>query len=599
MKRSSTADDSPLTSKRVKIFSFTLEPCDWTKCSGKSSIVCAIALGLGGDPQLAPVQLLEETEKAIGDPQLLIQHHALVEKRRKLKNIEVAVKMNGETLDQEKALNSELEKGVERVCQGEELLSKALRNSGSAGIIDAYQWLQQHKNELKEVYVPVLLEVNVPDEVHADYLEGPIDRDFLVRNLKSFDVPILNYVRDEHHLKDPFQVSEKMHELGIYTRLDQVFDAPDAVKEYIGSKETDKKADDVAKLNIFYFWTPENYYRWSSSRYGGSDVGEIEKQRCRKEELEKSVNALEESFKLLLMEQRHLENEGADLQKKGVAQNKKRTRRELENRLDQKKRKLESVEEDDLDTSMAKLIDEAVKIKIQQLQHAIAIKNLLIEAARYKWSLAEKLMASIEFDAKGIFICKKEVEDRQEQLSAAKRHAESIAVITPGLAKAFYEMESLAKKLEADTEELKMCLAEIDPLKYVFLDEHDKDFDQFGILAKVNFRSVQFQLFFILFLFKALQTAQFRVVDEIKQGMDPVNERKMFQQLVRAASQPGTPQCFLLTPKLLPDLEYSEACSILNIMNGPWIKQPVKVWSNGECWRAVGGNCSECHDEIF
>ena len=25
-------------------------------------------------------------------------------------------------------------------------------------------------------------------------------------------------------------------------------------------------------------------------------------------------------------------------------------------------------------------------------------------------------------------------------------------------------------------------------------------------------------------------------------GMDPINERKMFQQLVRAASQPNTPQ---------------------------------------------------------
>ena len=35
-------------------------------------------------------------------------------------------------------------------------------------------------------------------------------------------------------------------------------------------------------------------------------------------------------------------------------------------------------------------------------------------------------------------------------------------------------------------------------------------------------------------------------------------------------------RCFLLTPKLLPDLEYSEACSILNIMNGPWIEQPSK-----------------------
>ncbi|RHN55174.1 putative structural maintenance of chromosomes protein [Medicago truncatula] len=74
-----------------------------------------------------------------------------------------------------------------------------------------------------------------------------------------------------------------------------------------------------------------------------------------------------------------------------------------------------------------------------------------------------------------------------------------------------------------------------------------------------------------------LTNCPFRVVDEINQGMDPINERKMFQQLVRAASKPNTPQCFLLTPKLLPDLQYSEACSILNVMNGPWIEQPSKV----------------------
>jgi len=35
-------------------------------------------------------------------------------------------------------------------------------------------------------------------------------------------------------------------------------------------------------------------------------------------------------------------------------------------------------------------------------------------------------------------------------------------------------------------------------------------------------------------------------------------------------------RCFLLTPKLLPDLQYSEACSILNVMNGPWIQEPSK-----------------------
>ena len=60
----------------------------------------------------------------------------------------------------------------------------------------------------------------------------------------------------------------------------------------------------------------------------------------------------------------------------------------------------------------------------------------------------------------------------------------------------------------------------------------------------------------------------FRVVDEINQGMDPVNERKVFSQLVEAACQPETPQCFLLTPKLLPNLTYNEHVTLLEIYNG-------------------------------
>ncbi|CAN0917289.1 Structural maintenance of chromosomes protein 5 [Linum grandiflorum] len=194
------------------------------------------------------------------------------------------------------------------------------------------------------------------------------------------------------------------------------------------------------------------------------------------------------------------------------------------------------------------------------------------------------------------------------------------------------KIEMMGKKLEADIDEQKRCLEEIDELKAswlpklrnlvaqingtfsrnfqemavageVSLDEHDKDFDQYGILIKVKFRQTgelkvlsahhqsggERSVSTILYLvsLQDLTNCPFRVVDEINQGMDPINERKMFQQLVRAASQPNTPQCFLLTPKLLPDLEYSEACSILNIMNGPWIDQPSKVWSNGDCWSVV------------
>uniref|UniRef100_A0A1J3CXP7 Structural maintenance of chromosomes protein 5 n=1 Tax=Noccaea caerulescens TaxID=107243 RepID=A0A1J3CXP7_NOCCA len=631
-------------------------------------------------------------------------------------------------------------------------LLHALHQSGTDKIFQAYQWVQQNRHEFKkEVYGPVLLEVNVPNRENACYLEGHVayyawksfvtqdsqDRDLLVRNLKRFDVPILNYVRDGGNQKDPFHITDHMRSLGIRDRLDQIFDAPDAVKEvlnsqfgleysYIGSKETDQRAEEVStKLNITDFWTPDNHYRWSSSRYGkhtsasvdsvypsrlllcGVDVGELEKLRSRKEELEDSVSALEETHKSLQTEQRLLEEEAAKLHKEreeiiNVSHLERKKRRDLESRYQQRKAKLESLEqEEDMDASVAKLIDQASRANLDRYTCAINLKKLLVEVADYKWSYAEKHMASIELERKiresevnikqyekmaqqtslNAEYCKKEVEEKQVQLAAAKRNAESITKITPELEKEFREMpttieeleaaiqdnlsqansilfvnqnilqeyehrqsqiETISTKLEADKSELTRCTKEIESLKEkwlptlrllvaqinetfshnfqemavageVSLDERGTDFDQYGIHIKVKFReSGQLQVLSsshqsggersvstILYLvsLQDLTNCPFRVVDEINQGMDPINERKMFQQLVRAASQLNTPQCFLLTPKLLPELEYSEACSILNIMNGPWIEQPSKVWSFGDSWgnlmrRTEASQCS-------
>ncbi|KAK6933847.1 RecF/RecN/SMC, N-terminal, partial [Dillenia turbinata] len=868
--------------------------------------------------KLSPVQLLEETEKAVGDPQLPLQHCALVDKSYELKKLELTVKQNMETLNQLKALNVEQEKDVKRVHQREELLKKvesmkkklpwlrydlkkaeymaakeqeddakkklndaattlnelkepieklkqekavqdaaskkvssiinnlskrrmemienenqlgaklrgkynemddlrrqeesrqqriskakedlaaaeadlanlpryeppqdelerlrselaelvsskeekrwlksemeqllnqkrfslrrcndrvkemenknnkllqALRNNGAENIAEAYNWVQQHRDELnKEVFGPVLLEVNVSNCVHASYLEGHIpfyiwksfitqdsrDRDYLAQKLKSFEVPIINFVGNAGPPKETFQI----HALGIYSRLDQVFEAPPAVKEvltnqfgldnsYIGSKDTDEKADEVSKLGILDFWTPENHYRWSVSRYGGhvsasmepvsksrlfldgSDVGQIEKLRAEKKELEDAITNLEESCKSLQLEYRYLEDEEAECRKKreeiiNIKTLENRKRRDLESLIDQRKRKLKAMEtENDVDDVIAKLSEEASNLNLQRFQCAIELKSSLIEAVSYKRSFAERHLASLEFDAKireaeGSLkqqekfaqqaamrweYCKKEVDDCRQQLLAAKKHAESIAIITPELREAFLEMpttiedleaaiqdytsqansilflnhnileeyenrqhkiEAIKMKLDADEKELTRCIEEISSLKEkwlptlrtliaqinetfsrnfqemavageVSLDEHEKDFDKFGILIKVKFRETgQLQVLSahhqsggersvstILYLvsLQDLTHCPFRVVDEINQGMDPINERKMFQQLVRAATQPNTPQCFLLTPKLLPELEYGEACSILDLMNGPWIADPAR-----------------------
>ena len=51
--------------------------------------------------------------------------------------------------------------------------------------------------------------------------------------------------------------------------------------------------------------------------------------------------------------------------------------------------------------------------------------------------------------------------------------------------------------------------------------------------------------------------------------MDVINERKVFELLSAAAGRAGTPQCFLLTPKLLPALPFSKDCCVLQVVKGP------------------------------
>jgi chromosome segregation ATPase len=115
----------------------------------------------------------------------------------------------------------------------------------------------------------------------------------------------------------------------------------------------------------------------------------------------------------------------------------------------------------------------------------------------------------------------------------------------------------------------------------------EDDFARFAIEVRVKFRegeslatldanrqsggerSVSTMLFLV-----ALQraaAAPFRVVDEINQGMDPRNERRVFGLLAAAAVGADAPQCFLLTPKLLPGLPFSADVTVLQIFNGAHI----------------------------
>ena len=130
----------------------------------------------------------------------------------------------------------------------------------------------------------------------------------------------------------------------------------------------------------------------------------------------------------------------------------------------------------------------------------------------------------------------------------------------------------------------------------VRLEEAGDDYEQYAVAIFVKFRdneklvrltsqrqsggerSVSTMLY--LLSLQSLTATPFRVVDEINQGMDPNNERKIHQLLCRAATAKGTPQCFVLTPKLLADLEYNDAVTVMCIFNGPWIADIAQGFSN-------------------
>ncbi|GMS84329.1 hypothetical protein PENTCL1PPCAC_6504, partial [Pristionchus entomophagus] len=73
----------------------------------------------------------------------------------------------------------------------------------------------------------------------------------------------------------------------------------------------------------------------------------------------------------------------------------------------------------------------------------------------------------------------------------------------------------------------------------------------------------------------------FRCVDEINQGMDPTNERKVFDVMVEKLSGNGNlgkSQYFLLTPKLLSGLKFTKSVTLQIVHNGASLDKNAHKW---------------------
>ncbi|KAI8807000.1 hypothetical protein BJ742DRAFT_814086 [Cladochytrium replicatum] len=178
-----------------------------------------------------------------------------------------------------------------------------------------------------------------------------------------------------------------------------------------------------------------------------------------------------------------------------------------------------------------------------------------------------------------------EIKDLRKRVENRQRDQESVDSRVADIKRRWKrKLDALITKIN---DAFSKSFAEINCAGSVELDCASEEYDQWGIKILVKFReneklqqlTAQRQsggersVTTILYLMalQELSKAPFRVVDEINQGMDPRNERMVHSLMVKIACRPNTSQYFLITPKLLPDLEYHENMRILTVYNGEWL----------------------------
>ncbi|EFC42567.1 structural maintenance of chromosome 5 [Naegleria gruberi] len=179
----------------------------------------------------------------------------------------------------------------------------------------------------------------------------------------------------------------------------------------------------------------------------------------------------------------------------------------------------------------------------------------------------------------------REIEEKENQIKELENASETIAGIVEELKEKWLKplRECVTKINDTFTEYCK----HVGIAGEVTLVGDENNFKSFQIDIKVKFRdsekltslSAQRQsggersvttILYLLSL-QQLNKSPFRVVDEINQGMDPQNERKIFYQMLDSSQGEDIPQSFLITPKLLPDLVPNNAnnITVIFVFNGP------------------------------
>jgi len=229
---------------------------------------------------------------------------------------------------------------------------------------------------------------------------------------------------------------------------------------------------------------------------------------------------------------------------------------------------------------VAELTDE-LKVLFETLPATLEELDSMIHAEKAKADLnyIQNPKVIQEYDAR-----KKEIDELQERVNNQEQERSNIDKdIESSKVKWLDPLREIISKISTT---FSKSFSDIGCAGEVMLAEHE-DFDKYGIEIKVKFRDTEelqaldshhqsggersVSTILYLMSLQDLTHCPFRIVDEINQGMDPNNERKIFKQVVDIACRPNLPQYFLITPKLLPDLHFTPETTVIFIFNGPWL----------------------------
>ncbi|XP_077370285.1 structural maintenance of chromosomes protein 5 isoform X2 [Festucalex cinctus] len=438
----------------------------------------------------------------------------------------------------------------------------------------------------------------------------------------------------------PSRHIESLRRFGFFTYLRETFDAPDEVMSYlcyqykvheipIGNEQTEAMIKTVIEepyLKVLY--TTDQKYTVKKSFYSNivstknttvypprylSITVDAEQKRQLEQQMkvcQSRLQGIDEQLNSVQKEAAVLDRRDNELltEKKSLLELKGK-RRQLEQKISTKQDRLRQLEQSSIDLK---------KIEAETKEKIIAVnskKTSIVTAMLAQMKAFSKLPDTLdELDAMlneertraDCFprLSQKVVEECSKREKEIKELEHELAEKNDALI-AFRQRMSQAKEnwlnplkelLEQINEKFSeffrvmKCAGEVD----LHVD-HEDEYDKYGINIRVKFhessqlheltqfhqsggeRSVSTMLY--LMALQELNRCPFRVVDEINQGMDPINERRAFDILVRTACKERTSQYFFITPKLLKNLSYVEEMTVLCVQNGPHMLRSNE-WDN-------------------